>query len=317
MKRDAANLGWLAVAMLAGLSAGGCHGADAKSDGRPGYPLAVVCTTGQIADMLENIGGSHLTVQSLMGPGVDPHLYKATPGDVRKLNAADVVFYSGLHLEGRLASLLEKLATRKPVHAVTEGIHQDQHDSLRKVPGSDDQYDPHVWFNVSLWAECVDYAAEKLVALDPDHADDYRHNLAGYLSRLSALHESCKERMAEIPTKRRVMVTAHDAFGYFGDAYDVEVHGLQGISTADEVDLVTADALVELLVSRRIKAVFVESSVPARHLRSMIGACDVRGHRVVVGGELFSDAMGSAGTLEGTYIGMVEYNVNTIVEALK
>ncbi len=281
--------------------------------------MHVVCTTGQVADILTNAGGEHIVVESLMGTGVDPHLYKATPGDVRKLNAADVVFYSGLHLEGRLASLLQKLGRRKPVCAVTEGVHQHENRLLRRVPGSEDHYDPHVWFDVSLWAKCVDYAAARLMSLDPDHADQYRTNADAYMAELAALHEWCQQRLAEIPKQQRVMVTAHDAFGYFGDAYDVEVHGLQGISTADEADLATANRLVEMLVERKIKAVFVESSVPPKNIRSLVEACANRGHEVTSGSELelFSDAMGPEGTPEGTYVGMVEHNVRTIVEALK
>ncbi len=322
MKPESLRIGRLIAALLGCLWGSGCGPAGSPTDGRPGYPVRAVCTTGQVGDMLSNIGGRHVEVESLMGSGVDPHLYKAVPGDVRKLNSADVVFYSGLHLEGRLADLLAKLARRKPVHAVTEGIQQlhrkkkgTRDELLREV--SHGHYDPHVWFDVALWARCVDYAAEKLAALDPDHAQDYRRNADAYMARLADLHESCKQQLSEIPQRQRVMVTAHDAFGYFGRAYDVEVHGLQGISTADEADLVTANKLVEMLVDRKIKAVFVESSVPRRNIRSLIEACAAQGHKVIVGGELFSDAMGREGTPQGTYIGMVEHNVKTIVKALK
>ncbi len=309
------------TAALAGcLWLSGCGPPGSGPDARPGYPLSVVCTTGQVGDMLDNIGGCHVRVESLMGSGVDPHLYKAVPGDVRKLKSADVVFYSGLHLEGRLADLLEKLARRKPVYAITEQIeqaHEEGNRLLREVPGSASHYDPHVWFDVSLWSRCVDHAAQKLIALDPDHAEDYRRNADQYMAQLAKLHESCKKELSKIPKDQRIMVTAHDAFGYFGDAYHVEVRGLQGISTADEADLASANALVEMLVTRKIKAVFVESSVPPKNIRSLIEACAARGHKVIVGGELFSDAMGREGTSEGTYIGMVEHNVKTIVEALK
>ena len=323
MKPFCLRIGWL-IALLGCLWISGCGPSGSRSGGRPGYPVSVVCTTGQVADMLRNIGGRHVEVESLMGSGVDPHLYKAVPGDVRKLNSADVVFYSGLHLEGRLADLLDKLARRKPVYAVTgqiEQLHQKEKKEgnglLREVAGSESHYDPHVWFDIALWAKCADHAARKLIALDPDHAEDYRRNAEAYMDRLAELHEWCKEQLAEIPERQRVMVTAHDAFGYFGDAYDVEVHGMQGISTADEADLASANKLVEMLVDRKVKAVFVESSVPRRNIRSLIEACAARGHKVIVGGELFSDAMGPEGTPQGTYVGMVEHNVKTIVKASK
>jgi manganese/zinc/iron transport system substrate-binding protein len=317
MHPDCLHIGRLTAVLLGCLWSCGCGRPGTQPDGRPGNPVRVVCTTGQVGDMLRNIGGRHVEVESLMGSGVDPHLYKAVPGDVRKLNSADVVFYSGLHLEGRLADLLEKLAGRKPVYAVTEGLHERHSRLLRKVPGSEDHYDPHVWFDVSLWAKCVDHAAEKLIDLDSQHAEDYRRNADAYMAELAALHEWCKKELSTIPKEQRVMVTAHDAFGYFGDAYDVEVYGLQGISTADETDLATANKLVDMLFDRKIKAVFVETSVPQKNVRSLIEACAARRHTVDVGNELFSDAMGPAGTPQGTYIGMVEQNVKTIVEALK
>ena len=317
MKPDSLHIGRLTAVLLVCLWSCGCGRPGTQPDARPGDAVTVVCTTGQVADMLRKIGGRHVQVESLMGSGVDPHLFKAVPGDVRKLNSADVVFYSGLHLEGRLADLLKKLAGRKPVYAVTGDLHEHRSQLLRKVPGTQDQYDPHVWFDVSLWAECIDHAAERLIDLDPDHADDYRRNADAYMAELAALHEWCKQQLSEIPRRQRVMVTAHDAFGYFSDAYDVEVYGLQGISTADEIDLATANKLVDMLVDRTIKAVFVESSVPQKNVRSLIEACAVRGHTVNIGKELFSDAMGPEGTPEGTYVGMIRHNVNTIVEALK
>lgn len=295
----------------------GCRRAESHARPVLRYPVRVVCTTGMVADMLKNIGGEHVVVQSMMGPGVDPHLYKASPGDVRMLTSADVVFYGGLHLEGRLAELLEKLDRWKPAYAVTEGVKHSDPKVLRHMPGTENVYDPHVWFNVALWARCAEYAAEKLIALDPLRADDYRRNAENYVAKLRALDEQCRKRLAEVPKQRRVLVTAHDAFGYFGDAYDVEVYGLQGISTVAEADLGGVNEIIDVLVTRRIKAVFVESSVPIKNIRALVEGCAARGHRVVIGGELYSDAMGPEGTHEGTYIGMVEHNLNTIVEALK
>lgn len=315
-KQSAVCLGLIVAA--AWLSVGvGCRRAESRSNTVPRYPVRVVCTTGMVADMLKNIGGPHVVVQSMMGPGVDPHLYKASPGDVRMLTSADVVFYSGLHLEGRLAELLEKLDRWKPAYGVTNGLKHSDRQVLRDMPGAEGVYDPHVWFNVALWARCAEYAAEKLAALDPLRADDYRHNSQRYVAQLAALDEKCKRRLAEIPKQQRVLVTAHDAFGYFGDAYDVEVYGLQGISTVAEADLGGVNEIVDVLITRRIKAVFVESSVPIKNIRALVEGCAARGHRVAIGGELYSDAMGPEGTNEGTYLGMVEHNLYTIVEALK
>jgi manganese/zinc/iron transport system substrate-binding protein len=295
----------------------GCRRADRAWDHAPHNPVRVVCTTGMVADMLRNLGGSHVEVRALMGPGVDPHLYKATPRDVRALTSADVVFYSGLHLEGRLGELLERLHRWKPAYAVTDGLLQARDPRLRRLPGAEDVYDPHVWFDVSLWADCARWATEKLVALDPAHASDYRRNAERYLAALAALDQECRRRLAEIPEGRRVLVTAHDAFGYFGAAYNVEVHGLQGISTLAEADLGSVNELIDLLVARRIKAVFVESSVPVKNIRALVEGCAARGHHVAVGGELYSDALGPEGSSAGTYLGMVQHNLDTIVEALK
>ena len=305
------------------LGVAGCNSAVSTEADQPAADpkkdkvLSIVCTTGQVGDMVANLGGEHVKVETLMVPGVDPHLYRGTLADTQKLNRADAVFYNGLHLEGRLAESLESLASRKPTFAITEDIVTNSPELLRKPPEFEGNYDPHVWFDVALWARCADTVAKRLVELDPPHADDYRRHSAEYVAKLNKLHEECKTRIAEIPSDRRLLTTAHDAFGYFGRAYDIEVHGLQGISTADEADLATVNELVDLLVSRKVKAVFVESSVPPKNIQSLIQGCASRGHTVVEGGELYSDAMGPAGTPEANYIGMVEHNVNTIVKALK
>jgi manganese/zinc/iron transport system substrate-binding protein len=279
--------------------------------------MQIVCTTGMVGDMLRNLAGVHANVQTLMGPGVDPHLYKATPGDVRRLTAADAVFYSGLHLEGRLAELLEKLHRWKPAFGVTNGLRQRRANKLRYMPGAEGVFDPHVWFDVALWAACAENAAEKLAEIDPPRAADYRRNGQQYVTRLLALDGWCRRTMAEVPRERRVLVTAHDAFGYFGQAYDVDVYGLQGINTLSEADLGAVNGLIDLLVQRGIKAVFVESSVPAKNIQALVEGCAARGHQVRIGGELFSDALGPPGSRESTYVGMVEYNVNTMAKALK
>lgn len=298
----------------------GCR-AEAESDtpkiARGDRPFEVVCTIGQVGDMVRSVGGKHVHVVDLMGAGVDPHLYRATPGDTKRLSQADIVFYNGLHLEGRIAEMLESLARRKPVFAITEQLAAKRSGELRRPAEFEGAYDPHVWFDVSLWASCIDVVVDQLSKLDPEHAAEYRDNAEAYRAKLARLHVWCREEVARIPAAQRVLVTAHDAFGYFGRAYGIEVYAIQGVSTADEADLANINRLVDLLVSRKIKAVFVESSVPPKLVESLIQPAAQRGHKVVTGGELYSDAMGSPGTPEGTYVGMVEHNVNTIVKALK
>jgi manganese/zinc/iron transport system substrate-binding protein len=303
------------VACIAALTSAGC-GALAGFNAEDSR-VRVVCTTGQVGDMLANIGGEHVDVRTLMGAGVDPHLYKATPGDIRLLKGAKIIFYNGLHLEGRLADVLEKLAARKPTFAVIDEIHRDHPERLRQAPEFPTNFDPHIWFDVGLWADCADYAARRLIEVDPAHAVDYRRNADAYIARLKQLDAETRSRLAEIPKEQRVLVTAHDAFGYYGRAYDVEVHGLQGISTADEADLGAINDLVRLLADRHVKAVFIETSVPSKNIRSLIQGCDAAGHTLVLGGELYSDAMGPAGSPEGTYLGMIEYNTNQIARALR
>jgi manganese/zinc/iron transport system substrate-binding protein len=265
-----------------------------------------------VADIAANVGGKHVAVTLLMGEGVDPHLYKASPADVSQLSRADTIFYSGLHLEGKLAELLERMGHRKPTIGVaeriaTERILKDEHGAR----------DPHVWFDVSLWSEAAAGAADALAVYDPPHADDYKENLKTYQAHLAELHQYAKDQLATVAKERRVLVTAHDAFRYFGRAYDIEVRAIQGISTDSEAGVRQVKELVDFIVERKIKAVFVETSVSDQNIRSLLEGCQARGHQVVIGGSLFSDAMGKGGTPEGTYEGMVRHNVDTIVSALK
>ena len=291
-------------------SSGASAGPKTQFDGE--YPIKVVCTTGMVADVVRNVAGTHVEVVQLMGDGVDPHLFHAKPGDVSRLSQADLIFYSGLHLEGKLADLFVRMARRKPTFAVTEQIDERR---LREL--DDGFFDPHVWFDVSLWSETVNVVVEVMEQFDPSHADEYRNNAEAYRDTLAELHEYCKTRIAAIPEKQRVLVTAHDAFHYFGRAYGMEVKAIQGVSTVSEAGVKKINELVDFLVKRNIKAVFVETSVPERNIRSLIEGCDARNHSVKIGGELFSDAMGKPGTPEGTYVGMIRHNVKTIVEALK
>jgi manganese/zinc/iron transport system substrate-binding protein len=277
------------------------------------HPIQLVCTTGMVADLARNVCGQHVEVTALMGGGVDPHLYKASPGDLSLMSNADMVLYSGWHLEGKMTEVFENLAREKPAIAVAEkGI---PHDRILDADGG--VHDPHVWFDVSLWSQAAGAVRDALISFDPPHADDYKQNTAAYQERLTKLHAEAKTKIATIPKDQRVMVTAHDAFRYFGRAYDIEVRGIQGISTESEAGVKQINDLVALLTKRKIKAVFVETSVSDQNIRSLIEGCAAGGHEVVIGGELFSDAMGQDGTAEGTYEGMVRHNVDTIVKALK
>lgn len=293
----------------------GCRrgGLDAPNDGR----VQVVCTTGPVAELARHVGGEHVRVVALMGPGVDPHLYQALPADMAQLNTADLVLYNGMHLEGRMADLLRQLGRRRPVFAVTDILRERHRDRLQRLPGTEEEFDPHVWFDVALWSHCADFVAERLAEVDPANAATYHRNAARYQAELHELDAWCRERIATIPEQQRLLVTAHDAFSYFGAAYDIEVRGLQGVSTMDEADLASVNRLVDLLVRRRIQAVFIETSVAERNIRSLVEACAARGHQVRIGGKLYSDAMGPADSPTGTYAGMVRHNVSTIVEALR
>ncbi len=296
---------WLAIAS--------CDKPAAQSSAPRITPLKVVATIGMAGDMAANIGGSRVVVTNIMGEGIDPHLYKASPGDVRLLSDADLVFFSGLHLEGRMADLLVKMSSRQTVVQVTESIDVKL---LREPPEFAGHFDPHVWFDVSMWSTAAERITEALIQKEPSHKATYLANSLRYREKLAELHAYAKTTIATIPEKNRIMVTAHDAFGYFGRAYGLEVMAIQGISTDSEASLQDINALVDTLVKRKVPAVFIESSVPRKTIDALIEGCKARGHIVTIGGELFSDAMGKAGTFEGTYIGMVTHNVNTVTKAL-
>lgn len=307
--------------LLAALTGTGC-GREGRADrrDRTDGKIRATVTTGMVADTVRRVGGDRVEVTALMGPGVDPHLYKASEGDIALLARADIIFYNGLHLEGKMGEIFRKMArSGKPTVPVAEALPPSLllEPSAAMTQGAPvGQYDPHVWFDVSLWARTIPTVVEELAKLQPAHRAEFEANGKRYQRELEALHAECRARLATIPRPRRVLVTAHDAFGYFGRAYDVEVLGLQGISTASEYGLKDVQRIVELLVKRKIPAVFVESSVPRRSIEAVIAGCRARGHRVRLGGMLFSDAMGEPATPEGTYPGMVRHNVSTIVSAL-
>lgn len=276
-------------------------------------PLAVVATTGMIADVAAEIGGDCVAVTTLMGPGVDPHLYKATARDVQTLNTAGLILYSGLHLEGQLGEVLARFSERIPTLAVAEEAIPE---AERISTGEGYGVDPHAWMDAGLWALTVPVIAEAIVEAAPDCAGPIAERADAYEAQLSALDEWAAASIASIPDNQRVLVTAHDAFAYFGRAYDIEVAGIQGISTEAEAAIADIRATAGLLVERGIPAVFVESTINPRTIQSVIDAAGRAGQQVAIGGELFSDAMGETGTAEGTYIGMIHANVTAITEAL-
>jgi manganese/zinc/iron transport system substrate-binding protein len=288
-------------------------GQQAAAGGEVDDRVRIVTTIGMITDIVEQIGGEHVEVHGLMGAGIDPHLYVASEGDVELLQNAAIIFYNGLFLEAQMDAVLKQIAERKPVIPVAGGI-----DETRLLPWADyaDEFDPHVWFDVQLWMEAAETVRDTLIEQDPAHAEAYQASAAAYLEELAALDAYVKEQAERVPAEQRVLVTAHDAFHYFGRAYGFEVRGLQGISTASEAGTADVRDLADFIVERRIPAIFVESSVPVRNVEALQAAVRNRGYEVVIGGELFSDAMGNPGTPEGTYLGMVRHNIDTIVGAL-
>ena len=307
MKRTLALL--FLLAMTAALTAACGRAAQAEDDGR----LVIVTTTGQVGNVAAEVGGDHVRVTSLMGAGTDPHTYSASARDIDKLRGADIVFYSGLHLEAKLQKVLEQLGERQTVVAVSSAIPEDE---LLTSPNFASGIDPHIWFDVPLWMTTVDVVRDTLIEADPANAADYEANAAAYLLELQDLDTYVRETLNTIPPEQRVLVTAHDAFRYFGRRYGLEVLGLQGISTASEASTADVQNLAKFIAERHIPAMFIESSVPVRNIEAVQAAVRDRGYDVKIGGQLFSDAMGNAGTPEGTYIGMVRHNIDTIVSAL-
>ncbi len=277
-----------------------------------GYPYQIGATVGMVGDIARAVAGDRGEVTFIIGAGVDPHVYNPTRSDVAVLLRSDIIFYAGLLLEGQMADILVKVSRKRPVYAVTELLKPEY---LMHDPDSG-YSDPHVWMDVGGWMKAVKVVADALAEFDPANADTYRTNALDYLQKLKALDKYARTAMASIPPEQRVLVTAHDAFGYMGRAYGIEVMGIQGLSTESEAGLKDINRIVDDLVRRRIPAVFVESSVSDKNVKALIEGAASRGHAVIIGGELFSDAMGPTGTYEGTYIGMIDHNVTVIVRAL-
>lgn len=278
--------------------------------------LNIVCTTSQITDAARRIAGDRAKVTGLMGPSVDPHLYKASQGDIGKLTDADVIFYNGLHLEGKMTDVLKKMAKKgeQEVVAVADGIDPSE---LIRLEEYGDAYDPHIWFDISMWSDAVDFMSAVLEDTDTLNADFYKSNAQKFIGEIDEFSQWAHAKMDSLPLTHRVLVTAHDAFEYFGREYTVQVIGLQGISTASDYGLRDVTNLVDFIIDNKVKAVFVETSVPRRSIEAVVDGCQKRGHDVSIGGTLYSDALGAAGTPEGDYLGMYRSNVKTIYNALK
>lgn len=295
----------------------GCDGVNGHSDSsgpaesssNVRTKIRVVCTTGMVADIVRNVGGDRVEVQQLMGPSVDPHLYKASTGDVSALNSADLICYTGLHLEGKMSDTLGRIARRKLTCVLTDAIPKE------RLLISDEAFaDPHVWLDVSIWALTIEPVCQKLSQARPSFRAEFEARAKSYREQLTRLHHECLEKMGQLSAEKRVLVTAHDAFHYFGRAYGVEVRAIQGISTEGEAGVKQINELVEFISKRKIKAVFTESSVNERNVQSLIEGCGQSGHHVERGGELYSDALGEPGTSGATYVGMIRHNVDTMIK---
>ncbi len=276
--------------------------------------LKVVATTTMLADAVKVIGGDEVKVEGLMGPGIDPHLYKASAGDVNKMQQADLILYNGFHLEGKMGEIFENMVKQNiTTVGVAEIISED-----KLIEGEDNygSHDPHVWFNVELWIEVVSEIEKTLRDMDEKNSETYKLNAESYIKELEQLHEYVKKRVSEVPPAKRVLITAHDAFGYFGDGYGFEVKGLQGLSTATEAGTADVINLADYITAYKIPAIFIESSVPPKNVEALQDAVLARGFNVEIGGELFSDSLGDPGSEAGTYLGTVKHNVDTIVDAL-
>lgn len=308
---------WLCC-LLVSIVLSGCQPASNTADTPKDFSdrqINIVATTSMIADLVSTIGGDQVNVEGLMGPGVDPHLYKASEGDVIRMAQADIVFYNGLHLEGKMTEVFEQMSRRGiPTIAVAE---QAVPDSFRLMSMTyAGNFDPHVWFDVKLWQRVANHTAQVLADMDPSQAEYYEAKATTYLKEMEELDTYVRAKAALIPETQRVLITSHDAFGYFGRAYGFEVHALQGLSTATEAGTADVQNLAEFVATRRIPAMFVESSVSPRGIEAVKAAVESRNYNVEIGGYLFSDALGNPDSPEGTYIGTVRYNINTVTNAL-
>ncbi|SMP63535.1 metal ABC transporter solute-binding protein, Zn/Mn family [Anoxynatronum buryatiense] len=300
------------IITAAALAAVGCSSAPVSEESDQ---YQVVATTTMLADLARVIGSDHVTVTGLMGPGIDPHLYSASAGDVETISSADLILYNGLHLEAKLGEVFSQMRSQnKKVVAVAEALPEEL---FLESDEEDEIYDPHIWFDVQLWKMAAEAVQDALIDLDEANADAYRENYEAYATQLDELDAYILSRVEELPEASRVLITAHDAFAYFGEAYGFEVLGLQGISTVSEAGTADIRELADYIYEKQIKAIFIESSVPTRSIEAVQEAVSSRGFDTAIGGELYSDSLGSAGTDAETYIGTVRANIDTIVDALK
>ena len=276
-------------------------------------PIKAVVTVGMVADIVKTVGGDDVDVTTLMGSGVDPHSYRQTRSDVSLLASADIIFANGLHLEAQLDELLHKLSKRKHVVFVSDELPADD---LIEAEGFSGRYDPHVWMDPSLWQKTVAIVRDALIKAAPDNTTGFEKRADALSSDITRFAGSVSTMMKTVPDEKRVLITAHDAFSYFGRAFNVEVIGIQGLSTDSEAGLNRIESMVRTLVDRKIEAVFVESSVSEQNIKALIEGAAAQGHKVAIGGTLYSDAMGVDGTFEGTYLGMIDHNATTITRAL-
>lgn len=298
-----------ALALAAGCAADSGGGADIA-----GRTVKVTATTNFITDAARVVGGDRAEVTGLMGPGVDPHLYKASAGDVASLREADVIFYGGLELEGRMTDLLDELSARQATVAVTRDIPED---ALRRPTEFEGKFDPHVWFSIPLWESAVEVIADGYAEIDPEHADSYRARADAYVEELRALDAEVRRDLAAVPERSRVLVTSHDAFGYFGEEYGFDVVAIQGTSTQTQATTADIERVAKVIADRDVRSVFVESAVAPQTIEAVLAAARQRGQEARIGGSLFADAAGDEGTPEGTYVGMVRHNAGLIAAGLR
>lgn len=300
---------WIFFSMLLFLAA--CNSETAGELNNDGEDkIKVLTTIAQIGEPLSVIGGERVKVESLMGPSVDPHLYSPTQSDIKKVSEAEIIFYNGLNLEANMVEVFNSIGMEKPVLAVGETI--DENDLLYDEGGA---IDPHIWFELNLWQQALDAAVEELKAYAPEYADYFDENKEAYFAELDSLKEDAK-KLLDIPESQRILVTAHDAFGYFGRMHEMQVVGLQGLSTEDEVGLTDINKTIKIIEEHKVPAIFVETSISSKTIEAVIDGANNKGIDVSLGGELYSDALGAPGSEEGTYLGMYRYNINTIYEAL-
>ena len=299
---------WLSASVLSGCAASQPSASDGK--------LRVLVTTGQVADAVRNIGGEHVALTALLGPGIDPHTYVATESDIFALQEAQVIFYNGLHLEAQMARVFEEIAASGKITVVSLGDRLDP-ERLLAWQGGEKAHDPHIWNDVQLWKQAIAAIGSTLAQVDPANAADYAANLNAYTQELDALDSYIHNQVANIPAEKRVLLTAHDAFGYFGRAYGIEVEAVQGISTQAEAGTADIQALAKLIVERQIPAVFVESTISPRTIEAVQAAVQAAGFNVKLGGQLYSDALGEVGSGADTYVTMMRHNIDTFVSAMR